>query len=186
MSDSPLVLDSAQADTLLRLTRLRLLLSLSEPRTTQDLAATLMFDPDKVKYHLDSLLRVGLVEEAGHQRGRRVLYRRIGDSYQLPPALFATNGRGHGPSPFASLLEPLQNGHTSCPDGSAAFSGTTAAAVSADADLTFLFAELQQAFKTIAAKYSNGSPAGSDRVNIVMTCQTSQATATHNTSVRVV
>lgn len=54
-------------------TRAALLTELREPRATTDLSRELQWSDATVSYHLQVLLRAGLVER--HRRGRKVLYR---------------------------------------------------------------------------------------------------------------
>jgi DNA-binding transcriptional ArsR family regulator len=62
-------------------TRYALLLSLSRPLTTGDLAARHHLDPSTVSYHLTRLHRAGLLARTRH--GHRVYYRRTQHAERL-------------------------------------------------------------------------------------------------------
>ncbi|MCU1462837.1 MAG: ArsR family transcriptional regulator [Acidimicrobiales bacterium] len=189
-----LALGPEQADALLKLLRVKVLWCLRDPASTYSVAAQLGEDVDRVKYHVDALARVGLIEEAGIRGGKRI-YRACADSLTMPMDLCRPGGPDASGGD-AQLIARMIDGLLKAPHDARSttrhapattFTAVCTATLRTDAPrYAFLFAELEEAFRAITSKYSDPELAATDEhaVQVVLTCRAGEGPVAAGTTIQ--
>ena len=75
--------------------------------TNRELAQRLGVDPGHLHFHVRMLLRAGLIELVGREKGREKPYRAVAKTFRVSPELLAA---GHASDIQAAILEEVQRG----------------------------------------------------------------------------